>query len=460
MDTYTLTDLIRKYSASGPRYTSYPPAPLLSHIYTAEDYAEDIQLQERNLSNADFSLYVHIPFCDSLCYFCGCTTIITRNRSAITRYVDLLKKEIDFLAARLNGKRKIIQMHWGGGTPTYLSPAEITDLGLYIRNSFVIDPDAELSVEVDPRELTRQHLRALSLAGFNRMSLGVQDFHPKVQQAVNRVQSEFITRQAVRWGRELGFTSLNIDLIYGLPLQTVDTFSETLKKIIDIDPDRIAVYNFAHVPWLKKHQRLLHPEDLPSLETKLDLLTMTINKLEGAGYIYIGMDHFARPSDELTIARDNRTLQRNFQGYSTRGGSDLFGIGLSAISHFGGSYAQNAKDLDSYSNAVREGKFATSSGYRMTLDDQIRKHVIMRIMCDLVLDVREVEVRFGIIFSEYFNGELLALYTLEKDGLVTMNGSELRVTSEGRLFLRNIAMCFDAYLKEDSKGSPQYSRTV
>ena len=351
-------------------------------------------------------------------------------------------------------------MHWGGGSPTYLSPAEINDLGVYIRNSFDVASDAELSVEVDPRELTRHHLRALSKVGLNRMSLGVQDFDPEVQQAVNRVQSEFITRQAVRWSRECGFRSLNIDLIYGLPLQTVDTFTGTLNKIIDIDPDRIAVYNFAHVPWLKKHQLLLHPEDLPSQETKLDLLTMTIKKLERAGYIYIGMDHFAKPSDELTIARDNRTLQRNFQGYSTRGGSDLFGIGLSAISHFGGSYAQNAKDLESYSNAIREGRFATSSGYRMTSDDQIRKHVIMRIMCDLVLDVREVEAMFGIVFSEYFNGELRALYALEEDGLVTLKRSELRVTSEGRLFLRNIAMCFDAYLREYSKGAPQYSKTV
>lgn len=457
---YSLSDLIQKYSMSGPRYTSYPPAPIFSTEFGAKDYHTEICRVEENPVSRDLSLYFHIPFCDTLCYFCGCTTIITQNRERINDYLNYLRKEVDLLAPLLHRDRRVVQMHWGGGTPTYLSPAQIVELGQHIRKSFAFDERAEVSVEVDPRELSYEHLRALRSVGFNRISLGVQDFDQRVQKAVNRLQSEFITRQAVDWSRELGFRSLNVDLIYGLPLQSVQSFSLTLDKILEIAPERIAVYNFAFVPWMKKHQRVLHVEDLPSPETKLALLTMTIERLSNAGYVYIGMDHFAKADDELTLAQKNRTLNRNFQGYSTRAGSDLYGIGLSAISHFGTVYSQNAKTLPTYTSAVGSGTFATYAGYRMSADDEIRKFVIMRIMCDLVLTVGEVGERFGINFHSYFEDSLQKLQPLVDDGLLVVTRTSLMVTERGRLFLRNIAMCFDAYLPKESKIPNLYSKTV
>jgi oxygen-independent coproporphyrinogen-3 oxidase len=454
-----LLGLIQKYGISGPRYTSYPPAPVFSSDFGAIGYREAILLNEENPENPDVSLYVHIPFCDTLCYFCGCTTIITRNRTPIDRYVQYLKKEVDLLAKLLNPRRRIVQMHWGGGSPTYLSPAQTTDFGHYLMRSFHFDQKAEVSVEIDPRELTYEHMRALRESGFNRVSLGVQDFDPKVQQAVNRVQDESITNQAIQWSRQLGFKSLNVDLIYGLPLQTEESFSETLEKIIEISPERIAVYNFAYVPWMKKHQKLIHSEDLPSPEAKVRILAATIGKLTEAGYEYIGMDHFAKNDDELAVAQRTRTLHRNFQGYSTKGGTDLYGLGMSAIGHFGTTYAQNAKTLAGYGGAIESGSFATQLGYRMSFDDEVRKFVIMRLMCDLMLKKSEIEAKFRICFDEYFAGSLISLEPLIEDGLVVSSASQLIVTSLGRLFLRNIAMCFDAY-RSTSTVHPVYSKTV
>lgn len=453
-------DLIQKYGVSGPRYTSYPPAPVFSTSFGPSEYQSAILERKTNQQNREISLYVHIPFCDTLCYFCGCTTMIVRNRTHIERYLHFLKMEIDLLARTLDSRSKVAQMHWGGGTPTYLSPIEIEELGKYILRSFPFTKDAEISVEVDPRELTYEHMRSLRYSGFNRISLGVQDFNPEVQHAVNRVQNEDVTHQAIDWSRKMGFKSLNVDLIYGLPLQTVRTFSETLDKVIEISPDRIAVYNFAYVPWMKRHQKLIHVRDLPSPESRVEIHMATIEKLSEAGYVYIGMDHFARPDDDLTIARRTRSLHRNFQGYSTKAETDLYGLGLSAISHFGETYAQNSKTLPEYYKAIDAGIFATQVGYRMSFDDAVRKFVIMRLMCDLNLEKVDVENKFGIRFDAYFDASLRNLEPLARDGLVAATPTHLIVSSLGRLFLRNIAMCFDAHLTKIPQEEQLYSRTV
>ncbi len=452
--------LIRKYEGSGPRYTSYPPAPIFSPSFGQDEFKTAIRKTEEQPESKNISLYFHIPFCDTLCYFCGCTTIITRSRDQMNDYLEYLIKEINLLSPYINRDREVVQMHWGGGTPTYLTPSQIYRLGSHIREKFRLHENAEISVEVDPRGLTYHHLRGLRDVGFNRISLGVQDFDARVQRAVNRDQSEEITRQTIDWSRSLGFRSLNLDLIYGLPLQTVESFSTTLDKIIDIAPERIAVYNFAHVPWMKKHQKMIHGEDLPSAETKLDLLMLTIDKLSAAGYVYIGMDHFSRPDDELAKAQRDRTLHRNFQGYSTKAGSDLYGLGLSSISHFGTYYAQNHKTLLEYQTAIEKSRFATHAGYEMTADDQVRKFVIMRLMCHLYLNIPEVEEKFKIDFDSYFADSLAQLRNLVDDGLATRSNREITITPTGRLFLRTIAMCFDAYLISRSAERPMYSKTI
>jgi len=455
-----LINLIKKYDHPGPRYTSYPPAPVFSPEFGPQAFREAVTEVERTPSHADLSLYLHIPFCDTLCYFCGCTTIITQNTEHLNRYLGYLYREIDLLAGVVNDQRRVLQLHLGGGTPTYLAPSQITELGNYLHKSFAVRGDAELSVEVDPRDITHAHLKALRDVRFNRISLGVQDFDLNVQRAVNRNQSELVTRQVIDWSRELGFSSLNIDLIYGLPLQTVDSFTRTLEKVIDISPERIAVYNFAYVPWIKKQQKLIHGEDLPSAETKLQILSKTIDMLTRAGYIYIGMDHFARPDDELTVAQKTKTLHRNFQGYSTRAGSDLYGLGMSAISHFGTYYAQNVKTLQEYYHALEQGDFATHVGYKMTFDDEIRKFVIMRLMCDLTLSKRTVEEKYSITFDDYFRESMIKLTPLLDDRLIISEDEALAVTPEGRLFLRNIALCFDAHASTSPRPTPVYSRTV
>lgn len=452
--------LLKKYDRPGPRYTSYPTAPLFQPAFTAQDFRNEIVATNGQGSTADLSLYVHIPFCDTLCYFCGCTMLVTRDRKRIDEYLRYLKTEIGHIAALVAPGRKVTQLHWGGGTPSHLSPEQIRDLASTLRSAFVFAPDAECSVEIDPRELDRRHLEALADSGFNRMSMGVQDFELQVQAAVNRLQPETVSRQVYAWARELGFSSINIDLMYGLPHQTVDSFERTVRGVIGYAPDRIAVFNYAHVPWLKPHQKLIHQEDLPSPEAKLDILKMTIELLTANGYEYIGMDHFARPDDELARARANHTLYRNFQGYSTKAGADLYGFGMSSISHFTNIYAQNAKTLTEYYRALDAGRLATHVGYRMTADDHVRKHVIMRLMCDLELDMESVERRFGIRFETYFARALDALVPLEADGLIERRGDRLVIVGPGRLLLRNIAMCFDAYLERLGKEKPIFSRTV
>jgi len=452
--------LLKKYDKPGPRYTSYPTAPLFSPEFNAQHYRDALQNSNGMDAHSDISLYLHFPFCDTLCYFCGCTMLVTRDRRRIDEYLLYLKKEIDLLAHALGDGRRVVQLHWGGGTPTYLSPDQIRAIGGHTLNRFAIDPSAERSVEVDPRELTRDHITALSEVGFSRMSMGIQDFNERVQQAVNRVQPESLARDVFAWARETGFTSVNVDLIYGLPFQTLSSFQETIRRVVMLDPDRIAVFNYAHVPWLKPHQKLIRQEDLPTPEQKLDILKMTIETLGEHGYSYIGMDHFAKPDDELARAQREKTLYRNFQGYSTKSGVDLFGLGMSSIGHFARYYAQNVKTLPEYYRALDAGEFATHLGYHMTDDDVVRNHVIMKLMCDLELDITEVERKFSIRFSEYFADAVASLRPLVDDGLVHVTNDRISVVGAGRLLLRNVAMPFDAYLDRMGVSKPIFSRTV
>ena len=451
-------DLLQKYDRPGPRYTSYPTAPLFSPDYHAKRFEIDL-ITNNDDNRKPISLYLHIPFCDTLCYFCGCTTMITSDRNRIRQYIATLKKEIARTSFYLNNQRPVVQMHWGGGTPSYLEPAEVEDLSSFIAKRLRFAEDAEISVEIDPRGLTFEHLKAFRNSGVNRISLGVQDFNERVQKAVHRIQPESLTRQTLEWSKTLGIQSVNIDLIYGLPLQTPETFQRTLDKVVELSPNRIAVFNFAYVPWMKPHQKLIHPEDLPSPETKLQLLKATIETLTGAGYEYIGMDHFAKPDDEMAIAQKAKQLHRNFQGYSTRAGADLFAFGMSGISHFGPVYAQNEKTLKEYTEAVERGEFPTRVGYRMNLDDEIRKYAIMRLMCDLELSKYEMEEQFGIVFDQYFESSLAQLDEYIQAGLVANAPDRVSVVGNGRLFLRNIAMSFDAYLKSMKKENV-FSRTV
>ncbi len=452
--------LLKKYSGQGPRYTSYPTAPLFSKAFGSKEYKEEILITNSADGNADLSLYFHFPYCDTLCYFCGCTMLVTHDHNNIINYNEFLKKEIELVAPSISPNRKVTQLHWGGGTPSYQEPKEILNIGSFIKDHFHFDEDIEASVEIDPRGLTYEHMKAFCESGFNRVSMGVQDFNEKVQEAVNRIQPESITRDAVQWSRDLGFSSINLDLIYGLPYQTLKTFEQTVDKVIDISPDRIAVFNYAHVPWLKPHQKVIKTETLPTVEEKLEIFKMTIEKLVDAGYWNIGMDHFAKATDEMSIAQRNKTLYRNFQGYSTKAGCDLYGFGMSAIGHFQNTYHQNLKTVNEYCNAIGNNSFATTVGYRMTEDDHIRKDVIMRIMCDMELDIPAMEAKHRINFREYFAPSFGKLTPFVKDGLVTIEPAKIVVHGLGRLVIRNIAMCFDAYIDAMMKEKPIFSKTV
>ncbi len=452
-------DLVRKYDRPGPRYTSYPTAPQFNDNFTHANFLDEI-IRTNNLENpADLSLYFHIPYCDTLCYFCGCNMIISRNRERINKYINYLKNEIDLLRTYLKPERKVAQIHWGGGTPTHLFPNEIKELISYINENFNFVEKPENGCEIDPRELTYEHLVALREGGFNRISMGVQDFNEKVQKAVNRIQPESLTRQVVDWIRELEFDSINLDLIYGLPFQTVMEFEKTVDSIIDISPDRIALFNYAHVPWMKKHMELIKPEDLPTPEEKLHILKMSAAKLTEAGYIFIGMDHFAKPNDELSIALKEKKLYRNFQGYSTNAGTDLYALGITSISQFGNIYAQNFKTEKEYFSALDDGIFPIAKGYAMSEDDKIRKEVIMKIMCDFELDFAKIENKFGINFDEYFKFGLSNLTELIEDKLIKLANRKITVSEMGRLLIRNVAINFDGFI-ERKTDTAKYSRTV
>jgi oxygen-independent coproporphyrinogen-3 oxidase len=453
-------NVLKKFNQPGPRYTSYPTAPLFSPEFKAEDFTREIAETNSEPNDSALSLYFHFPFCEKLCYFCGCNMMVTQNRQMIGEYNEYLKKEIDIVRPLISERRKVEQMHWGGGTPSYLFPDEIRDIGDFIKSKFDFAADIEASVEIDPRGLTREHLEAFREIGFNRTSFGVQDFNLQVQEAINRVQSEEMTRQTVAWARELGFQSINLDLIYGLPYQTPESFALTVEKIVDISPNRIAVFNYAHVPWLKKHQNVIPAEALPSPDERLNIFKMTIEKLIDAGYEYIGLDHFAKPTDELAVAQKNNTLYRNFQGYSTKAGCDVYAFGLSAISQFQNIYAQNLKNLKDYYRRIEAGGAATNVGYRMTADDHIRKETIMQLMCHLEIDKRDIEAKFDIDFEEYFARDIAKLEVFVRDGLLENDADKIKLVGSGILIIRNVAMCFDAYLEKMMKEKPVFSKTV
>jgi len=436
--------LVKKYNVPGPRYTSYPPATQFHDKITWAEVEQEIKASNEN--SRDLSLYFHIPFCETLCWYCGCTTVITTKHSQSSEYLQYLKKEMEILCRHIDPKRKVVQLHFGGGSPTFLNPSEIRELGEAIHSHLKFSEQIEAGVEIDPRRLTQDHVTALREAGFNRASIGVQDFNPKVQETVHRIQPRKETEDAIRWAREAGFHSINLDLIYGLPYQTMETIENTLDQVLEINPDRLAVFNYAHVPWMKPAQKILE-NALPTPETKLEILKLIIEKLTSGGrYIYIGMDHFAHPEDELAIAQRNKTLQRNFQGYSTRGGADIFAFGMSSISQAANGYWQNHKDLKDYYPALDKGLMPLAKGYILTKEDQIRRQTIMRLMCDLSLNYAEMSRVLKLDFARHFEKEIDALSEMESDQLITRDNNGFTITETGRLFIRNIAMCFDAYL--------------
>ena len=449
-------DLVKKYNVPGPRYTSYPPATKFSEEVSQEGLFENIRAN--NETAGDLSLYFHLPFCQTLCWYCGCTTVITTQQGQSATYLNYLEKEVDLMSRHLNPRRKAVQLHFGGGTPTFLLPEEIRWLGRLIQSRFEFSPQIEAGVEIDPRRIVRDHIAALREAGFNRASLGVQDNNEVVQKAVHRIQPFEQTAMVVDWVRGEGFKSVNIDLIYGLPYQTPASFEKTLDETLTLKPDRFAIFNYAHVPWIKPAQRILKEGTLPSAEVKLELLKLTIEKLTSCGYVYIGMDHFAREDDELAVAQRQKTLQRNFQGYSTRGGADIYAFGMSSISQADGIYWQNQKELPDYYGDLDKGKPPIAKGYLLTADDKRRRITIMRLMCDLGLDFPAMSRMLGVDFEEYFATELASMADLEADGLIERKGNGLTVTEVGRLLIRNIAMRFDIYLAAEKER--RFSKTI
>lgn len=461
-----LFDLVQKYNRPGPRYTSYPPAPHFTKDFGADDFRAKL-MQIRPGDGAEdngeggLSIYVHLPFCRSLCFYCGCHMLVTGRAERIEEYLRYLKMEVDLVASLVDPSNRVVQVHWGGGTPTYLAPGQIVGLMDHLRSRFEFASDAEISIEGDPRGLKASHLEAARMAGFTRLSLGVQDFDPRVQQAVNREQSVEMVREATETARDLGFDGVSYDLIYGLPHQTVESFSETVREVLALAPDRISLFGYAHVPWKKKHQRVIRDDWLPSSSEKIQIFLEAERMLTAqGGYRYIGMDHFAKPGDPLLKALDEGTLQRNFQGYSTHAGTDLVGFGVSSISRVLDAYAQNVLDLRDYYDSLEAETLPTARGYRMTRDDRIREAVISKLMCNLSLDVPAVERRFEIDFWTYFEDALRDLDAMASDGLVEFEPDAVRVTETGRFFIRNVAMAFDAYLKTSAAKRPMYSTTV
>lgn len=451
--------ILPRYEGPGPRYTSYPTAPVWTADYGAEQFASDLG----DLSPDDgLALYAHVPFCESLCHFCACNRIITHDASLPVRYLDSMEREIAAVRELAPAAARASQLHWGGGTPTHLSPAQIRRLFHAMTDAFPLAAGAEVSIEVDPRVTTREQVETLRELGFDRISLGVQDVEPRVQQAIHRIQPTSMTAALVEDARRTGFASVNLDLIYGLPFQREDSFARTLETVLAIGPDRIALYSYAHVTWVAKQQRGFERQDLPDAPTKLRILLLAIRRLLRAGYVYVGMDHFARPEDELARALRDRTLRRNFMGYTTQAGSALLGFGPSAISELRTSHAQNERELGAWEQAVRERGVATMRGHRLTADDEERRFAITRIMCHGELLAADWSARFGRAFAGAYAHELESLDALEADGLVLRaSDGSLRVTPLGRLLVRNVAMAFDAYLPEQQRESARlFSRTV
>ncbi|MDG0806920.1 oxygen-independent coproporphyrinogen III oxidase [Pectobacterium brasiliense] len=446
--------LIQKYNYSGPRYTSYPTALEFSEAYDEPAFQQAIaRYPQRPLS-----LYIHIPFCHRLCYFCGCNKLVTRQQHKADEYLDVLELEIRQRAPLFVG-RTVTQLHWGGGTPTYLNKVQISRLMSLLREQFSFSDQAELSLEFDPREIELDVLDHLRAEGFNRLSMGVQDFNKDVQKLVNREQDEDFIFALIERAKALGFTSTNIDLIYGLPKQTPESFAFTLQRVAELSPHRLSVFNYAHLPSLFAAQRKIKEADLPSAEQKLDILQQTIGSLTQSGYQFIGMDHFARPDDELAVAQREGKLHRNFQGYTTQGDSDLLGMGVSAISMIGDSYAQNQKELKQYYAQVKNQGNGLWRGLQLTRDDCLRRDVIKTLICNFQLSYAPIEAEYAIDFKTYFEQDLALLAPLVADGLVESQEDGLVVTPKGRLLIRNICMCFDVYLRSKLR-TQQFSRVI
>ncbi|MCP5092426.1 MAG: oxygen-independent coproporphyrinogen III oxidase [Gammaproteobacteria bacterium] len=453
------TDLIVRYGGRGPRYTSYPTALQFSESLTASDYQQ--QARSSNDSDVPLSLYVHIPFCHSLCYYCGCNKIVTHNQVRVDRYIEMLYREITMQAELFDKSRKIEQLHFGGGTPTYLDKEQLSELLTRLRDAFNFDEsdNREFSIEVDPRTVDADRIRHLAELGFNRLSLGIQDFEPVVMEAVNRTQTPDEVQALMESAVDAGFGSISFDLIYGLPHQTVESFNRTLDIVIGMKPDRLAVYNYAHLPQRFKGQRMINADDIPLPETKLELLHHTIDKLCAAGYVYIGMDHFALPDDELVQARLNGTLQRNFQGYSTHRQCDLVSLGVSGISNIGNMFAQNAITTMEYEKIIESGEFPIKKGILVDNDDLLRAAVIQALMCYDRLSFDDFGAEYDIDFREYFVDEIKRLEPLAADDLIELDDSGVVITQKGRLLLRNIAMTFDRYINLEEDES-RFSKAI
>ena len=453
MDTTLVFDLalIRKYDKAGPRYTSYPTAVQFHDGFGAAEYRQEAQAG--NATGKPLSLYLHIPFCDTVCFYCACNKIVTKNRRHAAPYLDHLHREMALQGALFDHSRPVTQLHWGGGTPTFISPVEMRELMRVTGEHFQLlhDDRGEYSIEVDPRETDDGTVALLRELGFNRLSLGVQDFDPDVQKAVNRIQSRDLTLRVMEAARREGFKSISVDLIYGLPLQTTASFSRTVAEIIAQNPDRISVFNYAHLPELFKTQRQIDASALPAPEVKLEILQTVIEQLTGAGYVYIGMDHFAKPEDELTLAQQAGTLYRNFQGYSTHADCDLIGLGATSIGMVGDSYSQNLKTLEEYYARIDEGNLAVFRGVRLDADDRLRRAVITALICHFTLEFAAIERQFDICFSGYFATELTELADMQADGLLTVDKTSIQVLPAGRLLIRNICMAFDRYLRKQQQ---------
>ena len=452
------TDLINKYDKSGPRYTSYPTAIQFTESFSEQDYYQQVKLS--NERNTPLSLYFHIPFCDTICYYCGCNKIVTKNRNHAKPYLDAVYKELALQGSLFKATRIVKQLHWGGGTPTFISHEQMTELMQQTRRHFTLldDDSGEYSIELDPREVNAGSISLLRQLGFNRISLGVQDFNPKVQQAVNRIQSYKETRDVIIAARKDEFHSISLDLIYGLPFQSVESFSETVDKVLELEPDRLSVFNYAHMPEMFKTQRQINAADLPSAETKLTILQNVTNKLIDAGYEYIGMDHFAKPTDELAIAQKERKLYRNFQGYSTNSDCDLVALGITSIGKVADSYSQNIKTIKEYTEVIESGKLPIFRGVVLTEDDILRREVINQLICHFELNFKEIENTFDINFPEYFSSELKHINEMQADSLLELSHDKILVLPEGKLLIRNICMVFDIYLKKNKE--QRFSKTI
>jgi oxygen-independent coproporphyrinogen-3 oxidase len=452
--------LLRRFDINGPRYTSYPTADRFHNGFGAGDY--QAALMRRAGDAAPLSLYFHLPFCPNICYYCGCNKIITKDHGRSAKYIRYLAREMNLVTRALGAENKrlpVTQLHWGGGTPTFLSRDEMRELMQRIRQHFDLLPGWEYSIEIDPRQVVEADIALLAELGFNRISLGVQDFNPDVQQAVHRIQSEQETGDVIRWARRYGFTSTSVDLIYGLPKQTPASFCETVQKVLAMNPDRLSVYSYAHLPTLFKPQRRIAEDELPNAADKLEILSDTIAQLTTSGYVFIGMDHFAKPDNELAVAQREKRLHRNFQGYSTQAECDLLAFGISSIGKVSDVFAQNVRTLDEYYDRIDLGQLPTLRGFHLQPDDLIRRELIGELMCQFELDTNAFAARHGISFQQYFAPEMQEMEDLQKAGLVQLENAVIRVQTKGRLLVRRVAMAFDRYLRE-GQTQARYSKVV